>query len=93
MKMANANPMISDSAKTAHTPRETAGSPLAEMLAASGIEGPVELRSQDGSYCLELGGDGYRLTPLTAASSGCVTDRRTALLAGMTPAATLSARP
>jgi CheY-like chemotaxis protein len=82
-----------DLAKTSHTPAKTAAPPLAEMLAASGIEGPVELRSRDGAYCLELEGDGYRLTPMTAASSGCVTGRRTALLAGVTPAATLAARP
>jgi len=82
-----------DLARTANKPDATAVPPLAEMLAASGIEGPVELRSQDGSYCLELDGGGYRLTPLTAASNGCVTDRRTALLAGVTPAAALAARP
>jgi CheY-like chemotaxis protein len=82
-----------DLARTSHTPATTTAPPLAEMLAASGIEGPVELRSRDGAYCLELEGDGYRLTPMTAASGGCVTGRRTAMLAGVTPAATLAARP
>ena len=82
-----------DLVQAAHGPEKAVAPPLAEMLAASGIEGPVELRSRDGAYCLELEGDGYRLTPMTAASSGCITGRRTALLAGVTPAATLAARP
>ena len=79
--------------EVSRTPASNAAPPLAEMLAASGIEGPVELHSQDGRYCLEVEADGYRLTPLTAASNGCVTGRRTAMLAGVTPAATLATRP
>jgi len=79
--------------EVSRAPASTAGPPLAEMLAASGIEGPVELRSESGSYCLELDADGYRLTPMTAAGSRCVTDRRTASLAGVTPAAAMAVRP
>jgi CheY-like chemotaxis protein len=87
------NAWRADLAQAAYAPTPAANPPLAEVLAASGIDGPVELHSQDGSYCLELGADGYRLTPMTAAGGSCVARRRAALLAGVTPAAALPARP
>jgi len=73
---------------TAPQPVAEAHLPLAELLAASGIQGPVELRTAQGSFCLELqGSSGYRLAPMGAAGSACVPGATLAVLAGMTPVA------
>jgi CheY-like chemotaxis protein len=63
--------------------------PLTEVLASTGISGPVELRGRSGSYCLELAGTGYRLTPMPHGTGSCFTGERMPILAGMTPAAVL----
>jgi len=58
---------------------------LAELLAASGIEGAIELRTAQGSFCLELqGSSSYRLTPMGTTGSACVPGSTLAVLAGMT---------
>jgi len=87
--LAAASPAPADSGAAAHPavaaePRV----PLAELLAASGIEGPIELRTAQGSFCLELqGSGGYRLTPMGAAGSGCVSGATPAVLASITAVA------
>jgi CheY-like chemotaxis protein len=59
---------------------------LAELLAASGIEGAIELRTAQGSFCLELQGSrSYRLTPMGTTGSACGPGSTLAVLAGVTP--------
>lgn len=59
--------------------------PLPELLSAAGIAGPVELRTAQGSFCLELGAGGYRLAPMTPAGR-CAAVDAFAIMAGVTPA-------
>jgi len=74
-------------ASVAVTQPATERLPLAELLAASGIEGPVELRTSQGAFCLELEGSGYLLTPMASAGARCVPGGARAVLASVNPAA------
>jgi len=66
---------------------ETEPLPLAALLAAAGIAGPVELRTTQGSFCLEIEANSYRLTPMGAPGGACVPGAAATVIAGVTPAA------
>ena len=60
--------------------------PLAALLAAAGIAGPVELRTTQGSFCLDIQANSYRLTPMGSPGGACAPGATAAVIAGMTPA-------
>ncbi len=60
--------------------------PLATLLAAAGVAGPVELRTTQGSFCLEIQANSYRLAPMAQAGGACEPGGTSTVIAGVVPA-------